>query len=464
MAPITLSKQAFLTKKPGGDYSKYLSYVNNARSKKLGAQKTDPFAPMSPQDISSVIDKFTGMYGTPLSDKDIESRAHGQIDPIIAAITKSATDRANSSSTALRGLSDSYAKELGGINFGAPYSTAMGEQAAVDAALNDVQKTGGSDLASQLRSRLGAIGSDPAVAQAASGLEQQGADQGATQVAYGSNALSELIRDKASASSYGQKLPGIARLAGLQDIAGVEASARNQINEGTQSALSQLPAIVQALRSSNDNLRGNRASAAANLYTTLTGQNVTKATAKAGLDNQAFDNNLAYAGTYGYDPNTGQPAAGYKYDNNGNIVPIPKPSTVKPKPTGDAALTTDDRRNLLKDLNVWTGGSPARRVKSKDSPSGFVKVPGTGSKPLPWEEVVNNLMTSYNLSRKEAEKYASKKYKPGQHGRPYPVPPPAGTEPLSPTTVVDQRGGIYKLIDGKWRQQMSLRKDYPNGG
>jgi hypothetical protein len=74
-------------------------------------------------------------------------------------------------------------------------------------------------------------------------------------------------------------MPGFARLAGLQDIAGVNRDATSQISEKTARLLAQLPQVIQALRSERSGLVGNRAQ----LLETLLGQNVTRATAKAGL-------------------------------------------------------------------------------------------------------------------------------------------------------------------------------------
>lgn len=461
MAPITLSKSAFLQKKPGGHYDNYLSYLANHRGQRLAAKNADPLAPMSPQDINRTVNRFTGMYGAPMSNDQIQSDAQAQIDPIIAAITKSANDRATASTSAIRGLTDSYAKDLAGIDFAAPYKGAEADQAAVDSALQQSLSGAGTDLASQLKSRLAPIASDPAVQQAASGLADRGAAIGTTQLATGSNALSSLIANAAAAGEYGLKQPEIARFAGIQGVNQANSQAANDISTGTQNTLAQLPSIVQALRNSNDTLRGNRAAAGEDLYTTLTGQNVTRATAKAGLENQNFQNGLDFANTYGYDQTTGNLVPGLHRGPNGNIVKdAPPPKPTKPKPTGDAALTTNDRRNLLSDLGKWTSGTPGKRVKSATSPSGFAVVPGTGSKPLDYKQVVQNLMTSYNLTKAQAQKYVDAKYKPGQHGRPYPVAPPKGTEPLTANQVIDPEGRIYKLVNGRWVGQISKKSDY----
>lgn len=292
--PKTLTKQQFAAKKPGGDYQNYLAYLANHRGASLGAANADPFAPTSPQDIASIVKQFAGMYGNPLTDAQIQTNAQAQIDPIIAAITKTANDRATASSSAITGLTDSYAKDLAGINYSAPYQQAEGQQAAVDSALQQSLQGAGSDLASQLKSRLAVLGTgDPAVAQASAGLADRGTAMGGTTVAQGSSALSNLIAQAAASSAYGAQLPGVAKLSGIQGVEQANSQAANDISTGTQSALSQLPQIVQALRSENQATIGNRASAASDIFSTLTGQNITKATAKAGLANTNFDNGIA---------------------------------------------------------------------------------------------------------------------------------------------------------------------------
>jgi hypothetical protein len=132
----------------------------------------------------------------------------------------------------------------------------------------------------------------------------------------------------------------------------------------------------------------------------------------------------------------------------------PKSPTGVTKNVKGTTLTADARRNLQKDLGTWTSVTPQKR--HYDSGTGaWLKVPGTGSKPLPYGEVVKNLMTSYGLSRKQAETYANGKYGVGEYGRPYPVPPPKGSLAYSPTEVVSKEGFISKLVNGKWVLQVN---------
>ena len=192
--------------------------------------------------------------GTPndaVAPNPYQQQAQAQIDPIIAAITAAATGQANAADQAIQGLTDSYAKGIGSIDYGSPYSGAEAQQAAVDAALQQSATGQGSDLAAALAQRLQALqGSSGAnaVNQEAASLASQGSGIGGAQLASGSAALNQLISDAAAAKSYGQKMPGVIDSAGLQGIEQAQGQAQQAINQGTLQAESQLPQIEQNLK------------------------------------------------------------------------------------------------------------------------------------------------------------------------------------------------------------------------
>lgn len=186
------------------------------------------------------------------SAPSIEQQAQGEIDPIIAALTGQATSQANAAAAAIQGLTNSYGQQLGAINYGAPYSNAEAQQAAVDAALQASLTGQGNTLSQQLASQLGsAVGASGqgAVQQVANQAASQGAGGGNAEMANGSAALSNLIADAAAANSYGSQIPGIVALAGLQGVQQAEGNAQNEIAQGALQAESQLPTIEQQLRS-----------------------------------------------------------------------------------------------------------------------------------------------------------------------------------------------------------------------
>jgi hypothetical protein len=192
-----------------------------------------------------------GMPNGAVAPNPYQQQAQTQIDPIIAALTAAAQQQAGAADQAIQGLTDSYAKGIAGIDYGAPYSGAEAQQAAVDAALQQSATGQGSDLAAALSQRLQALqGSSgaPAVEQEANSLASQGAGIGGAQLATGSAALNQLISDAAAAKSYGQKMPGVIDSAGLQGIEQSQGQAQQAINQGTLQAESQLPQIEQNLK------------------------------------------------------------------------------------------------------------------------------------------------------------------------------------------------------------------------
>jgi hypothetical protein len=445
------------------------SYAKLVQLRKAGP--TDPLAQTPTADINATVNNA---YGRPLTDPQISARANDELGPILEAAAAAITGQAGRASSAITLNSGQLAKDLAAENFGSHYDTAKQEQAAVDASLQQsLGDRGGTGLAQDLSTRLGQI-EDPAVAALAGSTASRGAAIGTNELAHGSANLSNLIAEAAAAKTYGAKQPGIARFAGLQDLAGVQTHALDDIANSKTSILDKLPDVVNTLRSSNDSLRGSRAQ----LYATLTGQNISKAVAEAGLGKAADsaiakittdsakaarpDPSLSRAVGYQVDSNgnpiggTVTPLPGYTIDaKTGNVVKAPKTGTAKP-------LSGADRRALQSDLTTWTVGDQAKQ--HYDAAKGWIPVPGTGSKPLPYAQVVQNLITGYGMSEQQAEKLVNTKYQPGQYGRPYPVAPPAGTHPLSPSEVVDGRGAVYKLIGGKWVGETSKAKDFPPAG
>ncbi|MFL5914124.1 MAG: C40 family peptidase [Gaiellaceae bacterium] len=177
--------------------------------------------------------------------------AQAELDPVIASITKSANERAAAAEAAIKGLTDSYAHSIGGIDYGAPYAGAESGQAAVDAALEQSLAGHGSDLAAGLATRLAPLegtSGAPVVSDIGHGLAVQGAGAGTTRLASGSAALGNLIADAAASREYGTKMPGIADLSGLQGLKQAEGNAQSEIAQGTTAVESKLPDIIQQIK------------------------------------------------------------------------------------------------------------------------------------------------------------------------------------------------------------------------
>lgn len=395
----------------GGPGSMAAPYTNHPPPKKgstlahaaaAPAYGSDPYStiiagapqPYSPKDIQSLIGQYTSGYTPGLTQAQIQAQAQGEVSPLVAAITQSITGQTNRAGDAIRGYSQSLADSLAALNFAAPYQTGEQAQASVDSALKASLNDAGSSDADQLASRLAVI-NDPSVAQAAQAVSANGAANAGTQVAQGSNALSDLIANAAAAGEYGMKQPGIAKLSGLQQLAANEQNGQNQIGSQTQQIESQLPSIIQALTGESDQNRNARASAASQALASLLGvnenrannittlktnqlarnDNINAATAKNATSLQtakikaataqeaaaakgaesSVKDRLAFAKVYGYDPVTNQVIAGYKRNPDGTVSKATKGVAGK-------SLTPNELSSMVDTL--YNGTTSSVRVKA----------------------------------------------------------------------------------------------------
>lgn len=192
----------------------------------------------------------------------VATQAQNEIDPIIAAITGQADAQAQAADKAIAGYTNSYAKQIAGINYGQPYSSAEGQQAAVDAAIRDSLGAQGGQLGDQLSGALSALqgsSGSPAVNQEAAALASQGKQSGNTQFASGSADLSNLIADAAASNEYGKKMPGVVKLAGLQGIGQSQGQAQSEIMQGVSQAEGELPSIEQQIKTNRQNAQALKA-------------------------------------------------------------------------------------------------------------------------------------------------------------------------------------------------------------
>lgn len=255
--PVTLTPGQFAktgaAAKPGATYAKYQKFIAARRGGNTGtaAAPTDPYAPI-----------IAGLP-QPESQGQMQQTAQGEISPIVAAIVKEITQQEKGATGAISGYANDAASKLAAINYGQPYTQGEGAQAATDATLAAAEAGQGTSDAQSLQQRLAVI-NDPSVAAAATNVAGNGAANANADLSQGSASLSNLIANAAAANSYGQKLPGIQRAAGLQDIAGVQQTGAANIASGTTAAEQQLPSILQNLQSENDNRSSAIASAKQN--------------------------------------------------------------------------------------------------------------------------------------------------------------------------------------------------------
>lgn len=391
---------------------------------KTPAAPVDPFAPTSPQDINATIARFTKGLPGAITPGQIQTTAQGELSPIVDAITKNIQGQASTASSQIGANSAALAKALAAVDYGAPYAGAKNEQAAVDAALQQSLNGGGASLAGDLRSRLASI-NDPTVGAAADAVASHGTALGTTELARGTNAMSNLIAQAAAAKEYGAKQPGIVQQSGLQDIAGVNSKATQSIADEAAKIEQLLPGIVQSLRSESQGNQSNRVSVAERLYETLTGQNITKATASAGLAGSATKLSLpdpTLSRAYGYavdsagNPVGGKvtPLPGYTVGPGGSVVKTPKAAAAA-KPLSPSAL-----KNLSGMAHDFYNGVPASH-RYNSSTGQWVPVPGTGSAPVTWNAAIAQLVAAGSPPDKAVQLLEAQGWQPGEGGRPQSV-------------------------------------------
>jgi hypothetical protein len=417
---------------------------------------TDPFAPLTAAQIQTQAQTAAGRLGTPQTPQQIQSSAQGMLDPIIQAITANIGKQTATASANIRGNASSLAQALAGVDYGSPYTGAEAKQASIDAALQQSLTGGGQQLAGDLASRLAAIG--PAVPAAASGLASRAAAIGTNAQAVGSGALSDLVAQEAAARSYGQKLPGLAQEQGLQDISGVEAAGVKTPGDQTASVMQQLPSIVQNLRAAAANLTGDRAAAVQHVIDTLTGQNITKATASAALGranaaasptfNASNSRALGYpVDQYGNRIGSGT-LPGYTTDKNGNVVKAPRSGAgaKPPKPLSPASLTKLSK--VAEDLRY--GVQPKTQFNSRTQK--WMAVPNTGTPNSSYSEAYRQLI-SLGATPAWALAKVNSLYQPGEFGRPPTAASFNASKSQVPTVGTRMKGAdgaTYVYTAGGW--------------
>lgn len=344
-----------------------------------------PVAPPDPYD--SII---AGLP-QPMSSGQIGKAAQGQISPLLAALTGITNQERDAADSAITGYSNDAASKLAAIDYGAPYRQAETGQAAIDAALQQSLTGAGTSDAAALSSRLGVI-NDPSVAAAAGGLAGSGAAAGTTALASGSANLGNLLANAAGADSFGEKQPELTRLAAEQQIASAGAQAQQTIATDASNLEQQLPSIIANLTSESNTASNNIASARENQLSrqdalaaggakaaqtaqtnqikvdTVNANNATRlqiaqmnAQGKVTSQQMAQARSdrsyaLQFAKTYGYNPATGQVAAGFKKGPDGTYT--------KTGSGGPGGIKPPTSNEIAKDVQAWHDGT----VKSAQVP------------------------------------------------------------------------------------------------
>ncbi|HXH87327.1 MAG TPA: hypothetical protein VNI55_01800 [Gaiellaceae bacterium] len=298
MRPRTLTRPEFLlssaAKKPGATYEGYLSYVANRRGAAQQSRPVDPLAPLSDSTLRQQTMRPFDASLAPTSDNMIRrnttENVRAQIDPIIAEISRSIEARAKAGMGAIGGYTNELAQNLGGFDVKARdiYADAQGRQASVNNALAESARGEGGRLQAELAGKLGAAGiTDTGTSGEAARIGQGSA--GAS-FARGGADLSELIARSASAQEYAAKLPGLARLGGLQSARTLQLESSKDLADQTGQIRSQVPGLIAELLESGRGREITKAGARDARFNTDVGlaegardREVNKGIARAGL-------------------------------------------------------------------------------------------------------------------------------------------------------------------------------------
>lgn len=273
----------------------------------------NPFAPI---DVHAQIRALIGTMPPPLTPAQLQAQARGMLDPVVNQITQGVQQRAAYGMKQVGGYADSLANDLaasGPANVSRTFAPAEQATAAANAALADRLSGAGNAQADSLAARLAGINEPGATDPAVAATRQAGTGAGNALYAGGNASLDALIAGHAAADEYAGKLPALARLSGVQQGANVQGTANSDLATQLGSLVSQIPGIVQNLRSAQDTKASNWQSRNDSLYTSLSGQNTTRA--------------LAQAATATKDAKASLPSAtlsakyGYIVDSTGNAIP-----------------------------------------------------------------------------------------------------------------------------------------------
>lgn len=420
------------------------------------ATAPDPFAPTTDAQIAALVNKYVSGLPGAQTPAQITAGAQSQIQPQISALTAAITGQQKTADNAITGATQGLTNYLSGIDYTAPTAGAEDRQAAIDSALQSSLSGDSGASAAQLAQNWQSIGeptaSDPAVAA----LNTQGTGLANAALANGSASLSNLNADQAANEAYGLKQPGIAKTAGIQQLGQAAATAQGNLATGTQQIESELPNILSGLQSASNTNQSNRGSLAEQIWETATGQNLTKATAEAGLIGDgaaaAAPQKFSSGGAeFSFDPTTGQitqltssspvsvsPGTTLVDPSTGQPLYTAPPKTTVPKPgAGTAAtggLSSSEWRSLVSSTTSKVTAAaktkaPTQRYVTVTNPDGtktskFVAVPGTGNDATPYSEALANAIAQGPATPAWKTKAtqivnANPEYQEGSNGRPF---------------------------------------------
>lgn len=223
--------------------------------------KTKLAAIPSQDDLRSAIGSMPGSVANPYEEANTIVAAN--LNPLIQQLTQGYTQQGNAGANAIQQVTAEYARQLAGIapQTAATYQGAEANDAASNAALEQIVQGGGTSDANALASSLAGIGSPTVTNPVAQQLTQQAQGAGGAIYGQGNAALEALIGSGAAQTAYAQTLPATARSAGLQELQQYLGALSGAESTDINSLTSKAPSLEQ---SAANTIIGQQEKAAAN--------------------------------------------------------------------------------------------------------------------------------------------------------------------------------------------------------
>jgi hypothetical protein len=195
--------------------------------------------------------------------------------PLIRDITREIDRRALAGGQNISGITAELAKNLGGLapQEAAIYGAAKQDLGQLDTAIADRLTAAGATGEADLRKQFAQMGIPSSLVESlAGGARAAGAGAGASGYARGSAEVAALNARGAGAQDYAAKLPGLARLSGLQGIKELQAGAQRDLATQLDRVRAQTPSLIASSLRDARNREINKATANLGFQSDVYGQ------------------------------------------------------------------------------------------------------------------------------------------------------------------------------------------------
>lgn len=187
---------------------------------------------------------FPGLY------ESAEQMASQQLGALIGAARRGNRRETKAGNRFIMQLAHSFADELAALSggIGQTYNMAEREGAAVNNALSSYLSGQGNAISADLGQQLAFAGPD-ALDAFAGGARRQGQALGQQAAAFGTQQLNRVVGEEASERAFGQSLPGIAALTGIQSARQYQGQQARALQSQVDQLHSQVPGMAAQLYS-----------------------------------------------------------------------------------------------------------------------------------------------------------------------------------------------------------------------